>query len=58
MTNLEHFVKKLKLDLSDYERKVKVVAVFGNTGDGKSHTMNNIFFDGYEVNIFNISTLF
>lgn len=25
------------------------MAIFGNTGDGKSHTMNNVFFDGYET---------
>lgn len=27
----------------------KVVSIFGNTGDGKSHTMNNAFFKGEEV---------
>lgn len=30
------------------ETKVKVVSIFGNTGDGKSHTLNNTFFNGEE----------
>ncbi|XP_056648224.1 zinc finger FYVE domain-containing protein 1-like isoform X1 [Diorhabda sublineata] len=29
--------------------KVKVVSIFGNTGEGKSYTMNKIFFDGQEM---------
>ncbi|XP_059480762.1 zinc finger FYVE domain-containing protein 1-like [Neocloeon triangulifer] len=29
--------------------RVKVVSVFGNTGDGKSHTLNRLFFEGREV---------
>ena len=28
---------------------LKVVSIFGNTGDGKSHTLNEIFFNGQEV---------
>lgn len=28
---------------------VKVVSIFGNTGDGKSFTLNHTFFDGKEV---------
>lgn len=28
---------------------IKVVAIFGNTGDGKSHTLNHAFFQGEEV---------
>lgn len=28
---------------------VKVLSVFGNTGDGKSHTLNSILFGGGEV---------
>lgn len=28
---------------------VKVVSIFGNTGEGKSHTLNYTFFDGKEV---------
>lgn len=29
--------------------RVKVVSIFGNTGDGKSHTLNHTFFNGHEV---------
>lgn len=29
--------------------RVKVVSVFGNTGDGKSHTLNHTFFGGEEI---------
>ena len=28
---------------------VKVISIFGNTGDGKSHTLNHILFDGEAV---------
>ena len=28
---------------------IKVVSIFGNTGDGKSHTLNHTFFGGREV---------
>lgn len=28
---------------------VKVLSVFGNTGDGKSHTLNNILFGGDDI---------
>ena len=28
---------------------MKVVSIFGNTGDGKSHTLNHVFFQGQEV---------
>jgi len=28
---------------------VKVVSIFGNTGDGKSHTLNQTLFGGREV---------
>lgn len=28
---------------------MKVVSIFGNTGDGKSHTLNHTFFDGEEL---------
>ena len=31
------------------EGKLKVVAIFGNTGDGKSFTLNHAFFEGYEL---------
>ncbi|XP_072346122.1 zinc finger FYVE domain-containing protein 1 isoform X1 [Scyliorhinus torazame] len=30
-------------------KAVKVLSIFGNTGDGKSHTLNATFFDGHEV---------
>lgn len=42
----EEFLKKLNCTEND---KVKVVSIFGNTGDGKSHTMNQVFFKGEEV---------
>lgn len=31
------------------DTKLKVVSIFGNTGDGKSHTMNQTFFGGEEI---------
>ncbi|KAJ7371035.1 Zinc finger FYVE domain-containing protein 1 [Desmophyllum pertusum] len=31
------------------ETSMKVVSIFGNTGDGKSHTLNHTFFDGEEL---------
>ncbi|KAH8387037.1 hypothetical protein KR093_004220, partial [Drosophila rubida] len=40
------FCKKLKCQELD---KIKVISIFGNTGDGKSHTMNQVFFDGDPV---------
>jgi len=33
----------------DPNTPVKVVSIFGNTGDGKSHTLNHTLFDGAEV---------
>ncbi|XP_065363225.1 zinc finger FYVE domain-containing protein 1-like isoform X3 [Calliphora vicina] len=42
----ELFCKKLKCPNT---AKIKVVTIFGNTGDGKSHTMNHAFFKGEEV---------
>ncbi|XP_066254587.1 zinc finger FYVE domain-containing protein 1-like isoform X1 [Euwallacea similis] len=30
-------------------KKVKVVSIFGNTGEGKSYTLNKVFFNGVEV---------
>lgn len=32
-----------------YIFKVKVVSIFGNTGEGKSYTMNHVFFNGEEI---------
>ena len=31
------------------DSRMKVVSIFGNTGDGKSHTLNHVFFQGQEV---------
>lgn len=42
----EIFAKRLGCTL---DAKMKVISIFGNTGDGKSHTMNNIFFEGAEI---------
>lgn len=42
----ELFCKKLKCPDT---AKIKVVSIFGNTGDGKSHTMNHALFKGEEV---------
>lgn len=44
--NAEEFMKELNCS-KDLE--VKVVSIFGNTGDGKSHTLNQTFFEGQEV---------
>ncbi|XP_050548428.1 zinc finger FYVE domain-containing protein 1-like [Daktulosphaira vitifoliae] len=45
--NVETFVKRLY----GYKNNspVKVISIFGNTGDGKSHTLNQCFFKGSEV---------
>jgi zinc finger FYVE domain-containing protein 1 len=40
------FIAKLGCD---EDSQVKVVSIFGNTGDGKSHTLNHTFFGGKEV---------
>uniref|UniRef100_A0A8C5PY75 Zinc finger FYVE domain-containing protein 1 n=1 Tax=Leptobrachium leishanense TaxID=445787 RepID=A0A8C5PY75_9ANUR len=42
----DEFLKKLDCNPDDL---LKVVSVFGNTGDGKSHTLNHTFFYGHEV---------
>lgn len=42
----DSFISKLG---GNVESKIKVVSIFGNTGDGKSHTMNHTFFEGDEV---------
>ncbi|XP_058825219.1 zinc finger FYVE domain-containing protein 1-like [Topomyia yanbarensis] len=46
LQSAEHFCKRLG---AAPESKIKVVSIFGNTGDGKSHTMNHAFFGGKEV---------
>lgn len=47
VSDAEEFLKKLNCVKED--TKVKVVSIFGNTGDGKSHTMNQVFFKGEEI---------
>ncbi|XP_072344034.1 zinc finger FYVE domain-containing protein 1 isoform X2 [Scyliorhinus torazame] len=42
----EEFIQKLDCKADE---NLKVVSVFGNTGDGKSHTLNHTFFYGREV---------
>lgn len=34
---------------SEKSLNIKVVSIFGNTGEGKSYTLNQIFFNGSEV---------
>ena len=45
---MEEFLQQLGCQKT---AKVKVVSIFGNTGDGKSHTLNYTFFNGSEVEI-------
>lgn len=40
------FLKALNIEPG---KKVKVVSIFGNTGEGKSYTLNQVFFDGEEI---------
>ncbi|NP_001086271.1 zinc finger FYVE-type containing 1 S homeolog [Xenopus laevis] len=42
----EEFLEKLHCKPDDL---LKVISIFGNTGDGKSHTLNHTFFYGREV---------
>ncbi|GCC34801.1 hypothetical protein chiPu_0013278, partial [Chiloscyllium punctatum] len=42
----QSFVKKLGVP---GDQAIKVLSIFGNTGDGKSHTLNAAFFGGREV---------
>lgn len=45
--NSEHtFLSTLGIKSNE---KVKVVSIFGNTGEGKSYTLNKVFFDHEEV---------
>ncbi|CAM5150957.1 unnamed protein product [Natator depressus] len=44
--NEEDFIKKLDCKPDQH---LKVVSIFGNTGDGKSHSLNHTFFYGHEV---------
>lgn len=43
----KNFLERLKIG-SDVQ-KVKVVCIFGNTGEGKSYTLNQTFFNGESV---------
>lgn len=52
ITSEQLFLEKLNIPQNE---KVKVVSIFGNTGEGKSHTLNKVFFDGRKV--FRISPL-
>ncbi|XP_043264464.1 zinc finger FYVE domain-containing protein 1-like isoform X1 [Colletes gigas] len=47
VSTAKQFVEKLNCSAKDV--KVKVVSVFGNIGDGKSHMLNQTFFKGKEV---------
>ncbi|XP_058809762.1 zinc finger FYVE domain-containing protein 1-like [Phymastichus coffea] len=47
VTNVDQFIQRL--GCVNKELKVKVVSIFGNTGDGKSHTLNHTFFHGDEI---------
>ncbi|XP_030632525.1 zinc finger FYVE domain-containing protein 1 [Chanos chanos] len=40
------FLQKLGCRETD---TIKVISIFGNTGDGKSHTLNHVLFEGEEV---------
>ncbi|XP_028417682.1 zinc finger FYVE domain-containing protein 1-like [Dendronephthya gigantea] len=42
----EDFARKL---VCSEDENLKVVSIFGNTGDGKSYTLNHTFFSGQEV---------
>eukprot|EP00731_Ephydatia_muelleri_P028164 Em0019g1037a len=41
VSDTDEFIVKLRCDKT---AKIKVVSIFGNTGDGKSHTLNHAFF--------------
>jgi hypothetical protein len=46
VNSVDDFAKKLGCSP---DSRVKVVSIFGNTGEGKSHTLNFTFFGGTEV---------
>lgn len=46
ISSVEEFLKALKIAP---HTKIKVVSIFGNTGEGKSYTLNHLFFDGVEM---------
>lgn len=43
----EQFMQRVRIP--DNMTKIKVVSIFGNTGDGKSYTLNQTFFEGVEI---------
>lgn len=47
VNTVEQFTQRIHIP--DNMTKVKVVSIFGNTGDGKSHTLNHTFFNGHEI---------
>lgn len=47
ITSVEEFLRKL--NCTGKNTKVKVVSIFGNTGNGINHTMNHVFFKDEEV---------
>ena len=47
VSSKEQFLEKL--NIKDDSEKVKVVSIFGNTGEGKSYTFNKVFFSGKNV---------
>ena len=52
VSSSEEFRLRLGTDVTEYTT-LKVVSIFGNTGDGKSHSFNHAFFEGQEI--FNVS---
>ncbi|XP_044749017.1 zinc finger FYVE domain-containing protein 1-like isoform X3 [Coccinella septempunctata] len=42
----ERFLNDLEIEKG---KKIKVVSIFGNTGEGKSHTLNHTFFNGQNI---------
>lgn len=47
--NLETFCKQMKCNS---ETEIKVISIFGKTGDGKSHTLNKTFFRLLDSEVF------
>ncbi|XP_048586384.1 zinc finger FYVE domain-containing protein 1 isoform X2 [Nematostella vectensis] len=44
--NAEEFINQLGCQ---GQTSLKILSIFGNTGDGKSYTLNHTFFDGQEI---------
>ncbi|XP_014219766.1 zinc finger FYVE domain-containing protein 1 [Copidosoma floridanum] len=47
VSSADQFIKRL--NCPNKTQKIKVVSIFGNTGDGKSHTLNHAIFKGHPV---------